>query len=302
MRNKLGTLIPAAALIAAVALTGCSAEPQADTGLKVVATTSIIGDVVSNVAGSQAAVEVLMPIGASPHDFVPSARQVAALYEADLVVANGLDLEEGLGDVLAAAEADGVNVLSLGAQLTPLPVTDGQGVDPHVWMDPGRMKTATVAIAKALFMIDGSPAWGAHADVYSDALDGAHIQIERRLGDIPAERRTLVTNHESLGYFADRYGFEIVGTVVPGGSSLGDPSSAQLAELVETIEREQVRAIFAETTEPDALAHAVAAEAGFTVAVVELYTGSLGEPGTGADTLIGMLILDAERIAAALGS
>jgi zinc/manganese transport system substrate-binding protein len=120
------------------------------------------------------------------------------------------------------------------------------------------------------------------------------------LADIPASRRKLVTNHDSLGYFADRYGFEIIGAVVPGGSTLGDPSSAELAGLVEKISSAGVPAIFAETTEPTALAEAVAREVGDDVVVVELYTGSLGEQGSGADTLIGMLLTDAGRIAGAL--
>jgi zinc/manganese transport system substrate-binding protein len=117
---------------------------------------------------------------------------------------------------------------------------------------------------------------------------------------VPDERRILVTNHDSLGYFADRYGFEVVATVIPGGSTLGEPSSAELAELVALIGETGVPAIFAENVEPSTLAEAVAAEAGSGVAVVELYTDSLGEAGSGADTLIGMLLTNAERIAGAM--
>jgi zinc/manganese transport system substrate-binding protein len=110
-----------------------------------------------------------------------------------------------------------------------------------------------------------------------------------------------VTNHQSLGYFSDRYNFEMIGTVIPGGAALANPSSAELARLVATIEREQVPAIFTETIEPDALARAVAAEAGYDVKVVELYTGSLGEAGSDGDTLVGMLASNVRRIAEALG-
>ncbi|HEX6286259.1 MAG TPA: metal ABC transporter substrate-binding protein, partial [Acidimicrobiia bacterium] len=115
------------------------------------------------------------------------------------------------------------------------------------------------------------------------------------------DRRQLVTNHEALGYFADRYDFEIVGVVIPGGSTLGDPSSAELAELVETIERNDVDVIFTETSEPGSLAEAVAAEAGREVAVVVLFTESLGEEGADAGTLTGMLLENARLIAEALG-
>jgi zinc/manganese transport system substrate-binding protein len=112
--------------------------------------------------------------------------------------------------------------------------------------------------------------------------------------------RLLVTNHDALGYFADRYDFEIVGVVIPGGSTLADPSSAELAALVETLLETDVPAIFAETSSPAQLAETVAAEAGNDVEVVELHTGSLGEPGSGADTLIGMLRTNATRIRDAL--
>ena len=120
------------------------------------------------------------------------------------------------------------------------------------------------------------------------------------LASIPADNRKLITNHDSLGYFADRYGFEIIGAVIPGGATLADPSSAQLAELVDEIVEEGVKVIFAETIEPTALAEAVAAEAGTDVAVVTLLTGSLGEPGTATDNIVGMLRDNAQRLADAL--
>jgi zinc/manganese transport system substrate-binding protein len=111
----------------------------------------------------------------------------------------------------------------------------------------------------------------------------------------------MVTNHEAFGYFADRYGFEILGVVIPGGSTLAQPSSAELAGLVEVMEQSGTRAIFAETTEPTTLADAVAAELGDDVEVVELFTESLGGPGSGAETLAAMLLTNAGRISEALG-
>jgi zinc/manganese transport system substrate-binding protein len=281
---------------------GCSAEPADDDRIRVVATTTILGDVAGNVAGSDADVQVLMPVGASPHGFVPSSQQVAKIYTADLVVANGLDLEAGLADVLDAAKGDGVNVLEVAPHLDPLPFGDGDDLDPHVWMDPVRMMDTAWLIATELTAVAPSVDWEGNADAYSAELQSTHNMIQQLLAAIPTGQRRLVTNHDSLGYFADRYGFVVIGTVIPGGSSLGDPSSADLAELVAVISRGQSPAIFAESTEPQALADAVAAEGGAEVAVVELFTGSLSEPGTVADTLIGMLLVDAERIARALGS
>jgi zinc/manganese transport system substrate-binding protein len=296
-RSLIGTLVALAVLASA-----CSASNDTADRLSVVTTTTILGDVVSNITVDDADVDVLMPIGASPHEFVPSARQVAAIYEADLVVANGLGLEEGLHDVLETARADGVNVLEIAPRLDPLPFREGDQLDPHVWMDPVRMRAAAVAIADALFVIDGNVAWNARAEAYAAELEATHHQIEAMLEEVPPDERILVTNHDSLGYFADRYRFSVIGTVIPGGGSLGDPSSAQLTELVDVIEREQVPAIFVETSEPRTLAVAVAAEVGTAVSVVELYTGSLAERGQAGDTLVGMLLVDAERIASALGS
>nr|MCU0281452.1 metal ABC transporter substrate-binding protein [Acidimicrobiia bacterium] len=125
-------------------------------------------------------------------------------------------------------------------------------------------------------------------------------EIEASLAAVPPEQRKLLTNHHALGYFADRYGFEVIGAIIPGGSTLAAPSPADLAELVDLLRQAGVRAIFAETTQSADLAEALAAELGGQVAVVSLYTGSLGEAGSGADTYIGMQRSNAERIAAAL--
>ena len=297
----LGRALIALLVAAALFTAGCSGEEADDGRPLVVVTTTILGDVVGNVVGDAATVEVLMPAGADPHDYIPSSQQVARIHQADLVVVNGLGLEAGLTDVLEAAVADGANLIEIAPHLDPLPFGEGDEADPHVWMDPLRMKVAASAIAKALFLIDGDDSWYVGESAYAAELDAAHRQIETVLGQVPVEQRKLVTNHDSLGYLADRYGFTVIGTVIPGGSSLGNPSSAQLAELVATVEREKVPAIFAETTEAQDLADAVAAEAGHDVAVVVLLTGSLAEKGSPGDTLIGMLLIDAERIAAGLG-
>ncbi len=250
--------------------------------------------------GDDADVEVLIPIGADPHDYRPSARQVAALAAADLVVANGLSLEKGLGDVLATAAADGANVLSVGDRLDPIPLAGG-GFDPHVWLDPLRMAEASRLIASELEAIAGDGDWQERAAAFAAELEATDAEIVALLAEVPDERRLLVTNHDSLRYFALRYGFEVVGTVIPGGATLAAPSSAELAALVEVIDRNGVPAIFADTTDTATLAQAVAAGAGSPVEVVELYSGSLGPPGSGADTLIGMLEADARKIAQALG-
>lgn len=301
----------AVALVTAMTLGACGTSDPGDGGIKVVVTTSILGDLVSNVAGSDAAVVVLMPLGADPHSFSPSAQQVAEMNDADLVVVNGLGLEESFTSVLEGVVADGGRVLELGPMLDPIPfeVDDHQedgdndhSTDPHVWMDPLRMADAAVVVAAELSEIDSEVDWIDRGAAYASELQELHAEIEDELSAVGHEDRRLVTNHEALGYFADRYDFEVVGTVVPGGSTLGDPSSEAMASLVETMRDLGVNVIFAETTQPSALADAVASELGGEVQVVELFTGSLGEPGSGAETLVEMLRTNAGRIAQALGS
>lgn len=281
-------------------LTACgNDEVEAVSGPSVVVTTTIIGDVVRNVVGADATIEVLVPTGADPHDYQASSRQVAGINRADLVVANGLGLEEALVDVLQAAKKDGANILEIAPLLDPIPL--GNSLDPHVWLDPKRMADAARLIAEEMTRVDASIDWSSRAEAYAIELDITHREIESILEAVHGDSRNLVTDHDALGYFAAVYGFEVVGTVIPGGSTLGAPSSDELAKLVRLIEMEGVVAIFAGTTESSAVASAVAAEVGHEVVVVELYTGSLGEPGSGADTLVRMMLTNAELIAEALG-
>lgn len=305
------------------------AEPGADPiteRITVVATTTILGDIARNIVGGDGTVEVLFAIGADPHDFVPSSAQVAAIHEADLVIATGLGLEEGLVGVLAAAVIDGVNIVEVADLVNPVAFSDralssedeagdhdhgehdhGEhdghdhgDYDPHVWFDPARVASIAQIVASELDLIDASIDWQTRAEEYSAAVFEADQEIVEILAVIPDDRRILVTNHESHGYFADRYGFEVIGTVLTGDAHLAEPSSADLAKLVAIINETGVRAIFAETTEPTALADAVAREADHPVEVVRLYSGSLGELGSEAETLIGMLKANAQLIADAL--
>lgn len=312
----------ALALALVIAACGSPTDDAAEADLTVVATTTVLGDVVSNIVDEDASVVVLIPVGTDPHDFRASSSQVASINGADLVVANGLSLEEGLEDVLDAAEGDGVTVLRIGPLVDPLPFSmadDDHGddhpdeqlaheerseehgsEDPHVWLDPLRMAEAAGLIAEQLAAVAPDVDWAARAEAYADELEALDLAIQATLSTVPAEARRLVTNHDSLGYFADRYSFEVVGTVVPSGTTLGDPSSEELAALIDVMRTEGVRAIFAETIQPTALADAVASELGESVLVVELYTGSLGESGSEAETLIGMLEANARLIADAL--
>lgn len=279
----------------------CSAGPDPASGsLRIITTTSIVGDVVSNVVGDLAQVDVLIPPGGDPHEFQLSAKQVAQLRDADLVVAIGLGLEPSIAASLVEATADGVEVLELAPLLDPRSFPDGTP-DPHVWLDPIRVAEAAHLIATKLAALDESVDWTGRAEVYAAQLREADGQIAALIGGLAADERQMVTNHDAFGYFADRYGLEIVGVIIPGGSTLANPSSAELAELVRVIDELSVPAIFAETTESDQLANTIAGETKEPVSVIELLTESIAPTGQPGDSLISLLLTDAERIVAALG-
>lgn len=310
MKPRTATLLAALTILAALSA-GCADDGSAfGDGPLVVATTSILGDIATQVAAEDAEVQVLIPVGVDPHEFSPSPREAALLEDADLVVANGLGLEEGLADTLADADA----VLEVAAEVDPVPLEehggaaqeeDGEehaddGLDPHVWMDPIRMADAALLIGNRLS--EAAPGdWEERADRYAERLRDLDEEIRVTLEAIPADRRGLVTNHESLGYFAGRYDLSILGAVIPGGTTLGEPSAAGLSELAALIRERDVPAIFAETTQPSALAEALAEEVGRPVEIVELFTESLGPPGSGADTYVDLMRTNARLVAEALG-
>ena len=176
------------------------------------------------------------------------------------------------------------------------------GDDPHVWFDPQRVSEALPRFAQTLIAEVGLDSASVEAclDSYLAELEAADAEIAAKVDELPAESRKLVTNHEALGYFADRYGFEVIGTVIPSPSSMAQASPAGLERLAETIEHEGIKAIFAETQHSGDDADALASRVG-DVDVVTLYTGSLGPPGSGAETYIGLLRTNADLIVDALG-
>ena len=306
---------------ACLAMGACgTAAPAATSRSTIVVTTSILGDVVGGIVGDDAEVVVLMPPGADPHDFAPSARQAATLRGADLVVANGLGLEEGLVDALAATERDGVPVVEVAPLIDPLSSSgeedrheeeaegdDGHDhgpLDPHVWQDPVRMADAAEHLAGAIAEVDEAlpdETWDERGAAYAARLGEVHDEIVALLAAVPADRRRVVTTHDAFGYLAARYDLEVVGVIVPGGSTLAQPSAAHLAELADLIEREAIPAILAEVGVAADLAATLAAEVGGDVEVVTLHGDALGPPGSGAETYLGLLRTNARAIAAALG-
>lgn len=297
---------------------------------RVVVTTSILGELVEDLVGGAAEVQVLVPPGQDPHGYAPSAQQAQQLRQADVVVANGLQLEEGLLDVLDAAEQDGVPVLRVADQLDPLPPAgaaveddhadeedhadeddhtdeeeahDHGPLDPHVWLDPLRMADGAQWMSarfEELGIGDGEVDWTARGESVAADIRSLHEEVAAILDRVPDQCRRLVADHDSLGYLAARYDFEVVGSVAPGTSSQADPSAQEFAALADLVRRTGVTAVFVEVGQSTRLADALATEVQGEVTVVELYTGSLGEPGSGAEDYAGMLTTDARRIADAL--
>ncbi|WP_460947864.1 zinc ABC transporter substrate-binding protein AztC [Okibacterium endophyticum] len=291
------------AIGSAVALTGCA--DAGDDGPEVVVTTNILGDVVHEIVGDEVSIEVLMPAGSDPHSFEISARDAADVENAELIVANGLGLEEGIAQIVAAAEQDGVPVLEAAAAADPLLYSDGASAgteDPHFWTDPARMLAAVYAIEQALLEhVPRASADGIRtgADEYRDELRTLDAWMTECFASLPDDRRRLVTNHHVFGYLAERYDFEVIGAVVPSGTTLASPSASDLDELATAITDAGVPAIFADSSQPDRLAQVLAEQAGLDVAVVGLHTESLSTDDD-ADSYLDMMRSNTEAIVAAL--
>ena len=301
-RRTLGRAAAALAALAvgAAGLAGCAAA-EPDNGPRVVVTTNILGDVVERVAGGEAAVTTLMRPNADPHSFEISAQEAALLESADLVVSNGLGLEEGLQQHLDRAHAAGAPSVVAGEHVEVLPYASadaGGAPDPHFWTDPARMADVVDALEAALAEVPGVDpgAVGANADAYRGELDALDAEMASAFASIPEERRALVTNHHVFGYLADRFGFRVIGAVIPGGTTLASPSAADLRDLAAAVTEAGVPTIFAESSQPDRLVQVLASEAGIRVGVVELFTESLTEPGEGADSYVTMMRANTARI------
>lgn len=295
--------------------------PDAGGDAAVVATTSILADITDRVGCGEVEVTELVPRGTDSHEFEPSPRDADRLRSASLVVANGLGLEAGLTDSLEAARTDGVEVVEVGPEVDPLPADHVEGengeeergeeeqdrgeLDPHVWMDPDRMAVAAGVIGQHLASTEGLPVSAARIEEcaagYQQELRELADEMEDALAVVPAANRKLVTGHEALGYFADRFDFEVIGAVIPSTSTLAETNPRDLEELADAVREAGVPAVFGETTQPAALADDLADKVGARIEVVELYTESLGEPGGGAGTYVDMMRTDATRVADALG-
>jgi len=296
VRTALAAAVAAGALLAAA---GCTAAGTGAAGTddrpRVVVTTNVLGDVVGELVGDQVDVVTLMPPGADPHSVEISAREAAEMLDADLVVSNGLGLEEGLQQHVDAAGAAGVPVVAAGDLIEPLAYVDGDAEgepDPHLWTDTGRVLDVVDGLEPVLATevdgIDVDRLTAATAS-YRAELETLDAELTATFAAIPAERRALVTNHHVFGYLAERWGFRVVGAVLPSGTTLAAPSASDLADLTDAIEEAGVATIFADSSQPDRLVQVLADEADVDVEVVALHTESLSAPGGGAATYLEMM-------------
>jgi ABC-type Zn uptake system ZnuABC Zn-binding protein ZnuA len=339
-------------IVLAILLNGVSVVAAQDNDkLNVVASTTIIADVARNVGGDLVNVDSILPIGADSHTYSPSPADIVKIVDADVVLVNGLNLEESLLEILTENATNEPVIVSTGVQVIEPAAVDHDheedesineadddlehgvilgtlGVDapcdadeahheeeegedahhdhgpcdPHIWMNPENVIIWTQNIADAFAVADPANAetYAANAASYISELESLSAELHTLVDTLPEENRILVTNHDFLGYFAAEYDFEIVGTVIPGVSTLAETNPAELAALVEVIKAQGAHAIFAETTSNINLAETLADEVGEDVTVVTLYTESLGDQDAPSATYLDYMRYNVNAIVEAL--
>jgi ABC-type Zn uptake system ZnuABC Zn-binding protein ZnuA len=275
------------AAVAALALltTGCGGDtPRANAGVAVTATTTQVADLARNVGGSRVEVTGLLAPNADPHEYEPRPDDVKSLADSTLVLRSGADLDEWLAEAIESAGGD-ARVVTLIDSVKPLRERDA--ADPHWWQDPRNAELAVGAIRGALSRADpqGRAAYASNAKAYLAKLRTLDRAVATCLRAVPAAQRKLVTTHDALGYYARRYGIEVIGTVIPSLSTQGQPSAGETAKLIDTIRREGVRAIFAESSVNPKVEQAIARETGAKVGK-PLWADTLGPKGSDGATYL----------------
>jgi len=282
-----------AVLAAPLLLGGCASEVRRPGKIRVVATYSVLGDLVKNVAGDRAEVTTLVGPDGDAHTFEPTPKDGISLAEADLVFENGVGFETWLDKLHSSSKSKAKRVVvTVGLKLREGVCNHKEGEDhkheddPHVWHDVRNAIHMVGVIRDKLAEADPPNAefYRANAAAYLTRLEALDAWVLERVATLPKSNRKLVTSHDTFGYFADRYDFEVVGTVLASFSTeASDPSPAQFAKLVEEVKRVKVPAIFAENVHNPKLVDRLAAEAGVKLAS-PLFTDALGTPGSEGDT------------------
>lgn len=297
----------------ALFLTSCGSPPQSESNiLSVLASTSFLADIAQNVAGDRIRVASLLPAGADPHSYAPTPSDVVKISESTVLILNGIGYEQFMESVLE--NADGKRLLITASEgLEPHSMDEEhaeevesdeeqshEAGDPHMWLDPVLVITYVENIRDGLSQADpeGADTYKANADIYIAKLQELDSFIQEQVASIPVERRLLVTNHEAMGYFAERYRFEVVDTILPSFSSDASASAREVADAIEAIKSTSAPAIFLDEVENASLAEQISAETGVKV-VQGLHLESLTEDDS-AGTYIDMMKYNVSLIVQAL--
>lgn len=309
-RRKL--IIVSNIIIGIILLTACAQKNSpmesdlTEEKLKVVATTTIVADVVSQVGGDLIELSILLPVGTDPHSFDPTPRDIALIADADVVFANGAGLEVFLENLLESANA-AEKVIEVSHDIEYIDFAadhdhelhEGEGesndngigeaeisVDPHTWTDPNNVMVWVKNIADELSNLDPQHAgdYKQNADAYLLILNDLDEWVKEQVSIIPAQNRKIVTDHTQFSYFSRAYGFKQVGALIPGYSSMAEPTARELAQIEDTIKDLDVQAVFVGNTVNPSLSERVAEDTG--AQIVFLYTGSLSESDGPASTYV----------------
>ena len=308
-------------ILSSLLLAACGSAPAGDSAaeadsIQVLASTTFLADIAQNVAGDRLTVASLLPFGADPHAYQAAPSDVAKISESNLLILNGVEYEHFVESLLENAGGERI-IVEATAGLEPHAMEEHSGEDhaaeaesaeghdheagdPHMWLDPNLVITYVENIRDGLIKVDaeGAEIYKSNADAYIAQLKELDKWIVEQVNTIPAERRLLVTNHEAMGYFAERYGFEVTGSVIPSFSSNAAPSAQEMAGLVDEIKRLGAPAIFLDTADNDVLARQIADETGVMI-VSDLHLESLTD-GAPAPTYIGMMKDNVSKIVEAL--
>ena len=300
MQRPLRTLIVAIALaIAGWLVSGCGSDGDSgsDAAVTVVATTPHATDLVANVGGERADIHALLARGADPHGFEPRPSDAAAIADAAVVFKSGGDVDEWLDELVDNAGGEAEVVELIGSVKTLEGGHDGDETDPHWWQDPRNAVRAVAAVRGALIEADpdGRRAYERNAAAYTRELQRLDSEIAACLAKLPADKRKLVTTHDSLGYYARRYDVEVIGSVIPSLSTQAQPSAGDIADLVDQVRDEGVEAVFPEAGADERLERALSRDAGAEVGD-PLYADTLGEEGSGAETYMDAMAANTEAL------
>ncbi|HJS18623.1 MAG TPA: zinc ABC transporter substrate-binding protein [Anaerolineales bacterium] len=288
-------------LLLTLLFSSCGGTPASDSGETapvVLTSTPLLADITRNIAGDRVQVESLLPAGTDPHSYQPTPRDAAKIFESRLIIVNGAGYEQFLESLLESAGGE-ATIITASAGIGPREDTE-RSPDPHMWLDPNNVILYVENIRDALTHLDpqGEAVYKTNADAYLAKLKEIDAWILEQIEQIPSEKRLLVTNHKALGYFADRYGFKLLGTVIESFSSDASPSAQQLASLIDQIKSSRASAIFLDASDNATFARQIADETGVRV-ITDLHLESLTD-GAPASTYIDMMKHNVTQIVNAL--